>query len=160
MDLRDDDALRWLEACLWPDVPGRVERFRAAVAVTAAAPPSLRRGDMVDDLADAIESAVTAADGPPDVHVVVLSSWALTYVARDRRPQVATVLADAAREGMPLSWLTAEPPGCMPGLELPPALVGRTSGTVLGARKWRDGHECEPAVLGTCHEHGRWVDLA
>ena len=28
--LDDADAVRWLLACLWPDVPGRVERFTAA----------------------------------------------------------------------------------------------------------------------------------
>ncbi|MEO7753587.1 MAG: DUF2332 domain-containing protein [Terracoccus sp.] len=159
VDLRDPEAVRWLEACLWPDVAGRVERFRAAVAVTVATSPTLRRGDMVDDLGDVIRSAVAGADSP-DVHVVVLSSWALTYVAKERRPQVAVVLSDAARGGMPVSWLTAEPPGCMPGLRLPPALADRTSGTVLGARTWRAGHETEPGVLGTCHEHGQWIDLA
>jgi hypothetical protein len=31
VDLTDAAAVRWLEACLWPDVPGRVERFRSAV---------------------------------------------------------------------------------------------------------------------------------
>ncbi len=89
---------------------------------------------------------------------MVYSSWALTYVDRGRRPTVADVLARVAH-GCPVTWLTAEPSGCMPGLPVPPALAGRRSETVLGARRWRGGVEVEPAVWGTCHPHGEWIDL-
>ena len=156
VDLADTEAVRWLEACLWPDVPGRVERFRSAVRLLSGIPNPVVRGDMVDDLPAALAAARAAA--PPEGHLVVFSSWALTYVARDRRPEVATALAAAAADGRPLTWLTAEPPGCMPGVETPaerPEDRGQT--TVLAARRWRDGVEHAPAVLGTAHPHGQWV---
>ena len=156
VDLADTEAVRWLEACLWPDVPGRVERFQSAVRLLSGIPNPVVRGDMVDDLPAALAAARGAA--PPAGHLVVFSSWALTYVARDRRLEVATALAAAAADGRPLTWLTAEPPGCMPGVETPverPEDRGQT--TVLAARRWRHGVERAPAVFGTAHPHGQWV---
>ena len=58
VDLADDDAVRWLEACLWPDVPGRVERFRAARSLLRDDAQTLVAGDMVDDLPAALARAV------------------------------------------------------------------------------------------------------
>jgi hypothetical protein len=156
VDLADPPAVRWLEACLWPDVPGRVERFRSAVRLLSGIPNPVVRGDMVDDLPAVLAAARAAA--PSEGHLVVFSSWALTYVARDRRPEVAATLAAAAADGRPLTWLTAEPPGCVPGVEAPeerPEERGQT--TVLAVRRWRDGVEQPPAVLGTAHPHGQWV---
>ncbi len=183
MPLDDADEVRWLEACLWPDVAGRLERFRAAVGLLRADPPSLVAGDMVDDLEAVAHSAravaaaglVTPASGADagsrgdgteggrrpatadPVHLVVFSSWALTYVARERRAEVADALAALAADGRPVSWLTAEPPGCAPGIPRPPGDADRPptdASTVLGARRWRAGTELPPARWGTCHPHG------
>jgi hypothetical protein len=157
VDLSDDDAVRWLEACLWPDVPGRVERFRSAVGLPGATPSPVVQGDMVDDLSGVLTQATgpAAADG----HLVVFSSWALTYVERSRRPNIATSRAAAARDGRPVTWLTAEPPSCMPGVETPEQSADRGQATVLAVRRWRHGSELASAVLGTSHPHGEWVDL-
>ncbi|GAA5033547.1 DUF2332 domain-containing protein [Terrabacter aeriphilus] len=156
VDVADDDAVRWLEACLWPDVPGRVERFRAARALLREDPPTLVAGDMVDDLPAAL---ARAADGAgPDGHVVVLTSWALTYLDPARRADVLERLGDVAAHGRALSWLSAEPPNCVPGLVTPTeSLEGNT---VLGLHRWRDGQALEPVVLGSCHPHGAWVDVS
>ena len=159
VDLADTDAVRWLEACLWPDVPGRVERFRSAVSLLAGTGSPVVRGDMVDDLSPLLADAGRAATS--DAHLVVFSSWAMTYLDRGRRPEVADALAVAAREGRPVTWLTAEPPHCTPGIDPPaerPADVGQT--TVLATRSWRQGSEQPPRVLGTAHPHGEWVDFA
>ena len=159
VDLDDTDAVRWLEACLWPDVPGRVERFRSAVSLLAGTTSPVVRGDMVDDLPPLMAEAARAATA--DAHLVVFSSWALTYLDRGRRPEVADILAVAAREGRPVTWLTAEPPHCTPGIEAPeeqPEDVGQT--TVLATRSGRRGSEQPTRVLGAAHPHGEWVDLA
>ena len=159
VDLDDAAAVRWLEACLWPDVPGRVERFRAAVDQQSSDPPTVVAGDMVDDLRAVVDDALRAA--PPEAHLVAVSSWALTYVDRARRPEVATTLAAVARDGRPVTWLTAEPPGCTPGV-VPPAERPEDRGqtTVLATRIWRAGSEQPPEVLGTSHPHGEWVAFA
>jgi hypothetical protein len=89
-----------------------------------------------------------------------MSSWALTYVQRDRRLLVAEALAELASDGRPVSWITAEPPGCVPGLPVDDpdgtdADDERTRPeTVLGARRWRDGGEKAPVVWGHSHPHG------
>lgn len=154
VDLRDAEAVRWLEACLWPDVAGRVERFTAAVELVRPTPPPVVRGDLVDDLAEVVGQH---ADDPA-THLVVYTSWSLTYVDKARRPAVAQTLARVAASGRPVSWLTAEPAGCVPGI---PALeTGRgDESTVLGLRSWRHGHERTPAALGTAHPHGERVCL-
>ncbi len=159
--LDDADEVRWLEACLWPDQPARLERFRAAVALLRADPPQVVPGDMVDDLAataHAARAVATALVGR-DVHLVVMSSWALTYVRRDRRPLVADALAGLAADGRPVSWLTAEPPGCVPGIDPPPD-VAPGGETVLGARRWRAGDELPPTSWGTAHPHASWLALS
>lgn len=151
--LDDEDAVRWLLACLWPDVPGRVERFEAARQVLRANPPPLLQGDLVDDVARAVDAVLDGAAraGGAD-HVVVYSSWALTYVARDRRFALVDQLARAARTVPALTWLTAEPPGCVPGLpDDPRAAAGLT---VLGLRAWSGGVEARARVLGVAHPHG------
>ncbi|MBI2709041.1 MAG: DUF2332 domain-containing protein [Actinobacteria bacterium] len=147
VSLDDAGELRWLEACLWPDQPARLTRFRAAVELARADPPHLVRGDMVDDL------PATLAALPGGTHLVVFHCWALTYVSRERRAGVAGALAAAAGGGRPVSWLTAEPPGCAPGIEM-----GHTAAdTILGLRRWRDGAEQPPLVAGTAHPHGAWI---
>ncbi|QYG92079.1 DUF2332 domain-containing protein [Iamia sp. SCSIO 61187] len=158
--LDDDEEVRWLEACLWPDQPERLERFRAAVAVLRADPPLLVAGDMVDDLGAVAHSAraVASALAGPDVHLVVVVSWALTYVRRDRRPLVADALAELAADGRPVSWLTAEPPGAVPGIDPPPDPLPGGS-TVLGLRRWRAGVELPPRAVGHAHPHAPWLHL-
>ncbi|WP_323098325.1 DUF2332 domain-containing protein [Intrasporangium sp. YIM S08009] len=156
VDLDDDEAVRWLEACLWPDVPGRVERFRAARGLLRHDPPLVLAGDMVDGLHDAVGRARSLAG--PGAHVVVLTSWALTYLEASRRIGLASVLDAISREVSDLSWLTAEPPGCVPAVPVPDGAGDR--GTVVGLRRWRAGREGEPRALGTCHPHGAWVDLS
>lgn len=155
VSLTDPDAVRWLEACLWPDVPGRTERFAAAVDLLRTDPPAVRSGDLVDDLPDAADAVLPAASA---AHLVVFSSWALTYLAKARRSEVAAHLAAVARaRGIPVSWVSAEPAGAVPQLPLPPGWTSDHPGTVLGLRRWRSGHELAPIVVGTAHPHGEWL---
>lgn len=158
--LSDVDEVRWLEACLWPDQPERLERFRAAVDLLRPDPPLVVAGDMVDDVGSVAHSAraVAAALVGSDVHLVVMSAWALTYVRRDRRASIADALAELAADGRPVSWITAETPGCAPGID-PPADVPPDGETILGVRRWREGSELTPAAVGTAHPHATWLHL-
>lgn len=148
--LDDIDGVQWLEACLWPDVPGRLDRFRAAVALLRPDPPELVAGEMVDDL-PALLSGLTS-----DAHLVVFHCWALSYVERARRSGVVAALEAVAADGRPVSWLSAEPPGCVPQV---PAIPGVSEGgeTVLGLRRWRAGRELPPVAAGHAHPHATWL---
>ena len=51
IDVLDDDAVRWLEACVWPDQADRFARLVAAIGIARRHPPDVRSGDAVGDLA-------------------------------------------------------------------------------------------------------------
>ena len=119
VDLDDDDGVRWLEACLWPDVPGRIERFRSARDLVRRDPPHVASRRHGRGLPHAAERA-RALSGP-DAHVVVLSSWALTYLDPTRRHELVSRLRSLAHDVPDLTWLSAEPPGCVPGVRSPTA---------------------------------------
>ena len=155
VDLDDDEAVRWLEACLWPEVPGRIERFRSARDLVRRDPPHILRGDMIEGLPHAAERA-RALSGP-DAHVVVLSSWALTYLDPTRRHELVSRLRSLAHDVPDLTLLSAEPPGCVPGVPVPDGAV--EGGTVIGLSRWRSDVELAPVALGTCHPHGAWIDV-
>lgn len=160
VDLSDAEEVRWLEACLWPEVPGRVERFRAARDLLREDPPRVVAGDMATDVgaaAASLPTSDTSGSNAADAHLVVLSSWALTYVPRPQRSRVVEAVAALARGGRPVTWLSAEAAGCVPGLPPVPEELLASGGTVLATRSWREGRESAARVLGTCHPHGAWV---
>ncbi len=148
VDVRaDHEAVRWLEACLWPEQRDRFERFRAAVRAAQASPPRLVQGDLLDDLPALLDSL------PAGAHAMVFHTWVLTYVARDRRPQLAAILRGAAAS-RPVSWLSAEAPGVVAGLPKVGDAWGGT--TVLALTRFRaEGTRTE--LLGTCHPHLTWL---
>lgn len=155
VDLGDTDSVRWLEACLWPDQVERFERFRAAVALGRRQPPPVVAGDMVDDLAAVLATVVASA---PETHVVVMCSWSLTYVRRDRRPDIVATLSAAAADGRPVTWVSAEPDGAVPGIPQRPGPELGPDGTVLGIHRWRHGRQEAPQRWGLAHAHGAWFD--
>lgn len=159
----DADGIRWLEACLWPDQPERIARFRAAISLARRYRPTVVAGDMVEDLERVVAGATAAAAtdsgvDPVDVHVVVMCSWALTYVERSRRGEIANTLADLADDGRAVSWISAEPTGAVPVVPTVPEREKGDTPTVLGIRRWRDRAETRPELWAEAHPHGAWFD--
>lgn len=156
VSLSDDEAVRWLEACLWPEQTERVERFRAAVRIARGDPPTVVAGDMLNAL------PAVAGAAPPGSHLVIWHSWAVTYVARDRRPVLAEAIASCAAGGRPVTWLSAEAPGVVasvPTPQVPPDASDEVRyATVLGVQPFRGGRRAEPRALGRCHPHLRWIE--
>jgi hypothetical protein len=156
VDVTDDEACRWLEACVWPGVPDRPERLAAAIALARTDPPLLVTGDAVTDLAPLVASL------PRSVLPVVIATWALAYLGRDGRAAVLAAL-DAVGAERDLALVTAEEPRATPWIPEVPAEVaacgdaeGDGTGTVLGLRTWRDGRAHDEA-LALCHPHVRWM---
>jgi hypothetical protein len=153
LDPHDPTDARWLQACVWPDETDRLALLRAALAVAAGAPALVRPGDALD--------TVTAALGevPAGCTPVVVHSWMLTYVARDRRPALAEALkAVAARRGEPVWWVTMEAAGVVPGLA--PRPTDGVSPTILGLSVVHPGGAVEHRWAVPAHPHGRWVGAA
>jgi hypothetical protein len=108
LDVTEPAHVAWLEALVWPEHGHRRARLRAAVAVAAADPPLLVRGDAVDDL------PALAAHAPPDATLVVFHSSVMYQVPAPRR----TAFAELVR-GLPGHWVANDTPDLLPGLALP-----------------------------------------
>lgn len=148
IDVRDDEAVRWLEACVWPDQPGRFERLVAAIAIARKSPPDVRKGDAVENVGRLVDEV--AAFG----HPLVTTSWILNYLPLDgQRAFVAELDVVGARRDV--SWVVAESPMQTPGLPIPSE--GGEEITVISLVTWRDG-ERTIRRLGVAHPHGAWLN--
>lgn len=154
MDVRDDDDCRWLRACVWPDMVGRLARLDAALAVARADPPTLLEGDIVSDLPGALATV------PPDAHLTLLSTWTLSYLTAAQRAQLTHTVADLSRR-RPITWITAEHEGLAPDLAPPsrPARAVDNEGvTLLGRVDYTAGAVTASRPLAWMHAHGIWLD--
>jgi hypothetical protein len=151
LDVTDDDAARWLRACVWADQSDRFHRLEAAIAIARLDPPEIRRGDAVELLAPAV------ADASGSGHPVVLNSWVLNYLPPHRRADYVTELDRIGAE-RDVSWLFAESPAQADGLPFPGGL-GDPDLTVLMSVTWRRGRRTV-RHLGSAHPHGYWLHWA
>lgn len=149
VDVTDDDAARWLEACVWPDQLDRFERLVAAIAIARSDPPDVRVGDAIEDLARTIEEAAQSG------HPVVTNSWVLNYLTGEQRTRYVDTL-DTVGSTRDLSWVIAESPAETP--ELPVLSHGTDTEhlTVLSLVTWRNGQRTARR-LATTHPHGFWL---
>ena len=148
IDVLDDDQVRWLEACVWPDQADRFARLVAAIDLARADPPDVRRGDAVHDLAAVVDEA--AVHG----HPVVTNSWVLNYLPHDVRVAYVAEL-DRIGAGLDLSWVIAEAPAQTPGLPVPTTEPAEEI-TVVSLVRWRGGQRTTER-LATTHPHGYWL---
>ncbi|WP_155385247.1 DUF2332 domain-containing protein [Catellatospora paridis] len=132
LQVTDPDDVAWLEALIWPEHQHRRDRLRAAAAVAAADPPTLIRGDLVDDL------PALAAQAPAGATLVVFHTSVLYQVPADRRAAFTDLVRD-----LPGHWISVEAPEVMGYRGLPPAPDGALhnvlalDGTPLA---WTRGH--------------------
>ena len=149
IDVHDDDAIRWLLACVYADHRERRRRLEAAIGLARARPPLVSAGDLVDDL-PAVLSEV-----PDDAQLVVFHSAVLTYVKPDRRQAFAGVLADASKK-RDIVWLSNEPPGVVP--EVAALAPPQSELRYLLARTLFTNGMRRDELLAHAHAHG--ADLA
>jgi len=87
LDVRDDDAVRWLETLVWPEHEERRDKLAAAVELAGEDPPALVRGDLLDEL------PVLLQDVPDDATLVVFHSAVLAYLPPGDRVRFAELMA-------------------------------------------------------------------
>lgn len=148
IDAHDDAAVRWLEACVWPEQTHRFDTLRAAIASARRFGVNVERGDAVDDLEAAIGRAREHG------HPVVTTSWVLNYLTSDRRTRFVETL-DSLGANDDLSWIIAESPRETP--ELPGHGDSDEDITVISLVTWRHGRRTSRR-LATTHPHGIWVN--
>lgn len=148
IDVNDEEATRWLEACIWPDQTDRIMQLRTALDIARDSPVQVIRDDGITRAPR--DMAATAG------HPVLVSSWALTYAATERRVEMLQRL-DALAASRDLTMVLFEDPALIDGIPVPrrPDDRGRT---VVAMVRWRSGRR-DVARLGTAHPHGFWWHL-
>lgn len=149
--MADEQAARWLLACVWPEQLTRFARLLAAIEVARADPPQLVSGDIVEQL------PTVAAEVSADQHLAVQNSWVLNYLPAYERQRLVSVLDDlgSARD---LSWVSIESPDFAPDLDFPPRPDGvdNSDASVAVLSTWRAGRKAGRR-LADCHPHGTWL---
>jgi hypothetical protein len=141
LDVRDDDAMRWLEHLVWPEHQDRRARLAAAVQLVRTDPPVLVTGDLVTELPR------LAAQAPPDATLVVFHSAVLAYLSESDREGFRSAVQGVIEQGG--HWVSNEGPAVLPDLAAtaPPPRDGSVLGTApfllaLDGRAvaWTQGH--------------------
>ncbi|GLZ43567.1 DUF2332 domain-containing protein [Actinokineospora sp. NBRC 105648] len=158
VDLADEEAAAWLEACIWADQPERQRLFSTAAALQRKSPPRLVEGDAIDDLAAAAELI------PVSVPLVVITSHVLAYLSAPQRKEFVAALAALAAT-RPLWWVSDDSyQGSL--VEVLPDRVdlapvpGQPAFSTLGLTRWDGPHVLSVALARTAMHGERMVWLA
>ncbi|MGB8198050.1 MAG: DUF2332 domain-containing protein [Acidimicrobiales bacterium] len=150
LDLSVDDDRLWLEACLWPEEPRRLDRLDAIIAHRPSWPPTtVLRGTAAERLDDAF------ALGTPDTLTVVLNSYVVAYFPEaDQRAYFDDMSGRCANGDV--AWISLESPFMVEW----PTSVRTSDGAKSGATQvlvTLPGGT--PSDWGWCHHHGLWTRL-
>ena len=142
LDVRDEDAMAWLETLVWPEDDARRTQLGHAVEVARADPPRIERGDILADLPRLVAEAAEVAT------VVVFHSAVVAYLTADDRARFDRLMRGLVAEGA-CHWVANEAPPVLPSITatLPAPAVEPTF--VLGV----DGR-----AVALTHGHGRTLD--
>lgn len=100
-DVTDVDDRAWLRALVWPENTHQAAQLAAAMAVVAAAPPRVVRGDAID------VAAAVAAELPPRLPRLVVHTATRIHVPAGDRPAFDNALAAFGTAG-PMLHLALE----------------------------------------------------
>ena len=145
LDVTDPEDTAWLQTLVWPEQDDRRARLAHAVDIARREPPAIVRGDLIEELPDAVDRA--AEHGT----VVVFHSAVIAYLPARRRTEFDALVRDLVRRGM-CHWVSNEDPRVLPSVTRtgPPIPAGHPT-FVLGI----DGQ-----MVAQTHGHGRalrWV---
>ena len=135
VDVTTDEGSRLLEAFVWPDQPGRLDRLRRAIDVVRHDPPELQRGDYVEALPRLLRDR---RDGE---QLVIFQSASTQYLDAAGLERLHTAMNEAARDE-PLVFIST---GRAP----------HNDGYALELRRYPGGHSTR---LGVIDFHGEWLE--
>ena len=138
IDANDDDATAWLQNLVWPEQDTRRAHLRTALDVVRADPPTLRRGDILDDLDDLLDEAAEHGE------VVVFHTAVVAYLEPQDRDRFAAAMTERVAAGR-CRWVSNEGKNVLPavtatGPQIPadhPTFVLGLDGRALA---WTHGH--------------------
>ncbi|MDZ7812845.1 MAG: DUF2332 domain-containing protein [Ideonella sp.] len=156
------EAVRWLQACLWPSDTTRRQRLEAAVALACAQPAELHQAASGPACLHLLEDWLSRL--PSDTLPVVFNSWVLYYADE---PALAAhrqaLLSLMGRNGA--VWISAEDLvtsttlfGAPPPM---PPLEGVTRDQAHTQTFWVTAHAgsngLQARYVARSHPHGQWV---
>ena len=109
LDVLDDEAMAWLTTLVWPEQEDRRHRLAAAIEVARRDPPTLVRGDLVEELPALVERA--AAHGP----VVVFHSAVIAYLQPEDRLRFNDLMTRMVAEAA-CHWVSNEAAQVLPAI--------------------------------------------
>ena len=145
LDVRDEDAMAWLQVLVYPEHEDRRRRLAHAVDVARRDPPQIVRGDLLEELPALVAKA--ADHGP----VVVFHSAVIAYLEETDRRRFHRIMTELVEDGA-CHWVSNEGPNVLPEVTAtgpPPDALS----FVLGI----DG-----SAVAFTHGHGRslaWFDF-
>lgn len=148
VDLRDEDALRWLRACVFAGDVARDLRLRAAADLSQREWVDVHQGDAIALLPELLQEV------PPHAELCLFNSWMMGWMAADDRERL-TELVTACGARRTIWWLTYEQANKVPGLAPPADVDVRES--LLGLQRCTS-NGVESQVLARVHPHGVWLD--
>ena len=101
VDVATEHGARLLQAFVWPDQTGRLERLRRAIEIVRRDPPRLVRGDYLDVLPELLEKRDANA------LTVVYHSASTAYLDDEGRARLYETIEQAGRDGS-LAWISYE----------------------------------------------------
>jgi hypothetical protein len=146
VDIRDEDEVLWLRACVWAGDVAREQRLESAIEVARKEWPDIRRGDALTQLDGAV------LDAPDNSEVCVFSSWLLSWLTGDQREAIIEKLK-ALSTSRRIRLLTLEAGTRVPTLIPDP----RRDCSILGLTTFDRG-EAVGITLGEAHHHGAWLN--
>jgi hypothetical protein len=113
LDVDNADDMLWLETLVWPEQHERRARIRAAIEIARADPPTLVRGDAVEELAGLVGQVLDASTGSATVPtLVIFHSGVLVYMSRESRAGFVDAVT-----ALPATWISNEAQGAVPGIQ-------------------------------------------
>ncbi|MCC6906897.1 MAG: DUF2332 domain-containing protein [Phycisphaerales bacterium] len=135
VDVMDDDAMRWLESLIWPDMVDRLTLFRAARDIARQQPPHILAGDAMD-LTPEVFAAVNE-----DALPCILHCHAIYQMDSAWRQQFDELIEGLGR-GRDLARISLE-------------WLGDDPGPMLHLTTIRSGKP-QRTLLAEAHHHGKW----
>jgi hypothetical protein len=151
LDLSVDEDRLWLQSCLWPEEPRRMDRLDAIIKQRPSWPATkVLRGTAADRLGEAI------AFGDPSRLTVVLNSYVAAYFSEeDQMAYFQDMVERCARSNV--AWISLESPYMVNW----PTSSRSSEGAKTGATQVLVTLPGEgPRDWGWCHHHGLWTRLA
>lgn len=162
IDVQEPEAVRWLQACLWPSDTARRQRLDAAVALARTQPAELQQASAGAACLNALSRWLAGL--PADTWPIILNTWVLYYASAADLAEHRTAMQGLLQRYR-ATWVSAEDVVTTTTLfGPPPALapvedVGRQQAHTQTFWVTAEAGEAglQARYVARSHPHGRWV---